>query len=90
VLHAPPSSELFDEACGRLARRRPTRRERTVALADVPAAIRAARDAGIRALAIGVRAHVALEADGSVDGLDDLTVVQIAALTGVAAMERPA
>lgn len=90
VLHPPPSPELFDAAYAHLARRRPTRRERTVALVDAPAAIRAGRGAGIRVLAVGAPAHVALEADGSVDGVDELTLVQVAALVGVTPTGRPA
>jgi beta-phosphoglucomutase-like phosphatase (HAD superfamily) len=90
VLRLPPSSELFDHAYATLARRRPTRRERTVALVESASAIRSGRGAGIRLLAVGVPAHVALEADGSVDRLDDLTLVQVAALTGVTPTGRPA
>jgi beta-phosphoglucomutase-like phosphatase (HAD superfamily) len=90
VLHLPPSPELFDQAYASLARRRPTRRERTVALVDSATAIRAGRSAGIHVLAVGVPAHVALEADGSVDGLDDLTLAQAAALAGVTPTGRPA
>lgn len=90
VLHPPPSPDLFDGAYAHLARRRPTRRERTVALADALAGIRGARRAGIRILAVAAPAHVALEADGSVDGLAELRLVQVAALTGVTLTERSA
>jgi beta-phosphoglucomutase-like phosphatase (HAD superfamily) len=90
VLRLPPSPELFDHAYANLARRRPTRRERTMALVDAAPSIRAARSAGIRILAVGAPAHVALDADGSVDGLDGLTLAQVGPLTGVTSTGRPA
>jgi beta-phosphoglucomutase-like phosphatase (HAD superfamily) len=83
VLDAPPSPALYAHALGQLARRRPTAPERVVALTDAVAAIRSGRTCGIRMLAVGAPAHVALEADAHVDDLRGLTVADLARLTNV-------
>jgi beta-phosphoglucomutase-like phosphatase (HAD superfamily) len=90
VLDLPPAPELFDKALAQLGRRRPLRRDRSVALVGAAASIRAARRAGLRALAVGAPAHVAMEADGSAATLAGLTLDAVTALAGVAPVERPA
>ncbi len=81
---------LFDEALAHLGRRRAVRRNRTVAMVDAAPAIRAARSAELRIIAVGAPAHVAIEADAAVEGVDGLTLPQVAALAGLAPMERRA
>ncbi|MBX6330351.1 MAG: HAD family phosphatase [Gemmatimonadaceae bacterium] len=62
-----PSPAAYRTALDRLARRRPLRRERVLALEDGLAGIRAARAAGVRCIAVGtLPAHVAAEADAAV------------------------
>jgi hypothetical protein len=51
-----------------------------VALAQSSAALLAARGAGIRTLAVGAPAHVAVEADVAVSGLSGLTFEVVTAL----------
>ena len=89
VAGAIPSRESYERAIAHLERRRPVRRERVVVLAAATAHIRAAREAGLRTIAVGVSAHVALEADASVPSLAGLTMDAVDALLGIAA-ERPA
>ena len=88
VLHPPPAPELFEEAQAHLCRTRRTRREHTVALASSTPSIRAARAAGIHVLAVGAPAHVALDADGAVTDLRELTLDRLASLAGIAPTER--
>jgi beta-phosphoglucomutase-like phosphatase (HAD superfamily) len=84
-----PSRQSYDRAIAHLDRRRPVKRERVVVLATTPPHIRAAREAGLRTIAVGVPAHVALEADASVPSLAGVTMDAVDALLGIAA-ERPA
>jgi beta-phosphoglucomutase-like phosphatase (HAD superfamily) len=88
VLVPPPASELYDRALAHLSRRRTMTRERgegaVVALAQGSAALRAARAAGARAIAVGAPAHVAVDADAAVSGLSGLTLEMVAALLGLA------
>jgi beta-phosphoglucomutase-like phosphatase (HAD superfamily) len=86
VLVPPPAPELYDRAVAHLSRRRAVARERgaVVALAQGAAALRAARGAGVRTLAVGAPAHVAIDADAAVSGVSGLTLEAIAALLGVA------
>jgi beta-phosphoglucomutase-like phosphatase (HAD superfamily) len=88
VLRPPPAPELFEEALQHLARSRGTRREFSVALVASTAAIRAARAAGIHVLAVGAPAHVALDADGAVSDLRDVTVPALASLVGITPTEQ--
>jgi beta-phosphoglucomutase-like phosphatase (HAD superfamily) len=88
VLQPPPSAELYEQAAAHLARTRRVRREHAVALAGATPAIRAARAAGVRVLAVGAPAHVALDADGATDGLDSLTMDELAALVGITPTEH--
>ena len=88
VLNPPPAPDLFEDAQKHLARTRRVRRECTVALAASTASIRAARAAGIHILAVGAPAHVALDADGAVSDLRELTLDDIASLAGITPTER--
>jgi beta-phosphoglucomutase-like phosphatase (HAD superfamily) len=83
---APASYEL---ALAHLGRRRVVKAYRVVVLATTMPAIRAAREAGLRTVAVGAPAHVALEADAAVASLDGLTLSAIDALLGITA-GRPA
>jgi beta-phosphoglucomutase-like phosphatase (HAD superfamily) len=82
VTDPPPSPALVERALAHLARLRPTRADRVVAMVQSLPAIRAARSAGVRTLAVGAPAHVAAEADGAVDDLGDVTLEAVARLTG--------
>ena len=84
-----PSRESYEMAIAHLTRRRPVRRDRVVVLATALPHIRAAREAGLRTIAVGVPAHVALEADAAVPSLAGLTMDAVDGLLGIAA-ERPA
>ena len=84
-----PTSESYERALAHLARRRTVKPERIVVLAATHPAIRAARAAGLRTVAVSTPAHVAIEADAAVTSLDGLTMDGLDALLGIAA-ERPA
>jgi hypothetical protein len=71
-----------------LARRRPPNRERVIALAPGTAALRAARAAGVRTIAVGAPAHVAVEANGTIDAIGGRTFHELEAIAGLAAAER--
>ena len=86
----PPAPVSFVRALAHLARNRAVRSQRTVAMLHTSFAVRAARGAGVRTLAVGAPAHVALDADAAVDELPGLTVAAIASLLGVAPAPRPA
>ncbi len=79
---APASYEL---ALAHLGRRRVVKADRVVALATTMPAIRAAREAGLRTIAVSAPAHVALEADAAIASLDGLTLDAVDALLGIAA-----
>ena len=89
VIGETPSRESYELAITRLARRRPVKRERIVVLGDTSLALRAARSAGLRTLAVGAPAHVALEADAAVASLAGSTLDSLDALLDIPA-ERPA
>ena len=89
VTSEAPSRESYEAALTHLARRRPVKRERVVVLAVTVPAIRAARSAGLRTIAVGAPAHVALEADAAVPSLVGLTLNDVDMLLDIAA-ERPA
>ena len=84
-----PSRQSYERAIAHLDRRRPVKRERVVVLATTLPHIRASREAGLRSIAVGVPAHVALEADASVPSLTGVTMDEVDGLLGIAA-ERPA
>jgi beta-phosphoglucomutase-like phosphatase (HAD superfamily) len=79
---APASYEL---ALAYLGRRRVVKADRSVVLATTMPAIRAAREAGLRTIAVNAPAHVALEADAAIGSLDGLTLDAVDALLGIAA-----
>ena len=76
------------EAVARLARRRAVSASRVVALACVAETLDGARRAGVRTIAVGAAAHVALHADGAVDSVQGLAVADLARLAGIAAAEH--
>ena len=79
---APASYEL---ALAHLGRRRVVKADRVVVLAATMPAIRSAREAGLRTVAVNAPAHVALEADAAVGSLNRLTLDAVDALLGIAA-----
>jgi beta-phosphoglucomutase-like phosphatase (HAD superfamily) len=80
VLDQPPAPALHAHAVELLSRRRAVQRTRAVAMASATPVVRGARAAGLRTIAVAAPAHVALEADAAVDGLDGLTVDAMAKL----------
>lgn len=90
VLELPPAPATYAQALVQLARNRGVRRQCVVAMVDTSAAIRAARGAGVRALAVGAPAHVAVDATAAVDELPGLTIDTIASLLGVLPQSKPA
>jgi beta-phosphoglucomutase-like phosphatase (HAD superfamily) len=84
-----PSRELYERALAPLERRGAVRREHVIVLGVTPAALRAARDAGLRTVAVGVEPHVAIEADAAIGSLEDASIESLDALLGIAA-GRPA
>jgi len=84
-----PMPASYELALAHLGRRRMVKARRVVLLATTIPAIHAAREAGVRTVAVGTPAHVALEADAAVGSLDGLTVDAVDALLGITA-ERPA
>lgn len=74
----------YERALKQLSMRRSTRSDRTVAFAHIALALRGARAAGVRTVAVGAAAHDALEADGVVASIDGLTLTEIARVAGVA------
>ncbi len=77
---APASYEL---ALAYLGRRRVVKARRVVVLSTSLPAIRAAREAELRTVAVKAPAHVALEADAAVGSLDGLTLEAVDALLGL-------
>lgn len=90
VLDPPPAPAAYLRALAQLARRRPVRPDSTVALLNTSAAVRAARAAGVRTLAVGAPAHVAVDADAAVEGLPGLRFELLASLVDAAPALRPA
>jgi beta-phosphoglucomutase-like phosphatase (HAD superfamily) len=86
-LDASPSPVAFDRALDHLSRRRPLHRDRVVAIAPTSSALRAARAVGVRTIAIGAPAHVALDADGAVDSINGLASSDLARLAGIPSVE---
>ncbi len=89
-LDAPPSAAPFAQAIAQLSRRRPLRHERVVAIARTSVALRAARAAGLRTVAIGAPAHIAVDADGAADSIDGLRPADLERLAGIPASEHGA
>ena len=86
-LDAPPSAAPFAQAIAQLSRRRPLQRDRVVAIARTSVALRAARAAGLRTVAIGAPAHIAVDADGAADSIDGLRPADLGRLAGIPASE---
>ena len=84
-----PSRASYEQAIAHLSRRRPVKRDRVVVLATTPPHIRAARDAGLRTIAVGAPAHVSLEAEAALPSLAGVTMDSVSGLLDIAA-ERPA
>ena len=80
-----PAAASYELALAHLGRRRVVKADRVVALATTMPAIRSAREAGLRTIAVSSPAHVALEADAAVGSLDGLTLDVVDALLGIAA-----
>lgn len=78
----------YERALSQLARGRPARGTCSVAIAHAPLALRGARAAGVRTVAIGALAHDALEADGAVATLDGLSLAELARMAGIGAREH--
>jgi len=80
-----PSRAQFEAVLTHLERRRasPLARERVLALATTRPGILAAREAGIRTIAVGTPAHVAVEADGALASLAGATLDTLDALVGI-------
>jgi beta-phosphoglucomutase-like phosphatase (HAD superfamily) len=83
-----PSPALYRKAIEQLGRVRAVRPERTVALVASSRAIRAARAAGVRTVAVHVAAHVAVEADGIVSSLMTSTLDDVSRAAGIETAER--
>jgi beta-phosphoglucomutase-like phosphatase (HAD superfamily) len=81
-----PSPTQIDAAMAHLSRRRggTLARERVLMLARNRPAIVAAREGGVRTVAVGAPAHVALEADGAIASLTGVTLDALDALVGIA------
>jgi beta-phosphoglucomutase-like phosphatase (HAD superfamily) len=78
----------FERAIEQLSRRRPLHRDRVVAIAMTSSALREARAAGVRTVAIGAPAHVAVDANGAVDSIDGLGLSDLARVAGIATAEH--
>ncbi|HJU76208.1 MAG TPA: HAD family phosphatase [Gemmatimonadaceae bacterium] len=78
VTTGKPSPAPYRVALERLSRLRVTRASSCVALEDTLVGIRSARAAGLRAVAVGaLPAHVAMEADGLLQGISGLTLASL-------------
>ncbi|MEP6732641.1 MAG: HAD hydrolase-like protein [bacterium] len=88
MLDAPPSPAMIERAVAQLSRLRSLQRSRIVSLASASVALCAARAAGVRTVAVGAPAHVAVDADGAVSGIEGLTMTDLTRLCGITAMER--
>ena len=88
VLEALPAPTAYESALDHLAWRRPLRRDCVVAIAPTSAALVAARAAGLRTVALGAPAHVAVDADGVVEAIDGLTLSDLARVAGITTPER--
>ena len=87
---APPSPAAFSAAIAQLAKRRAIRTERCIALASSVEMLRSARLAGLRTIALGAPAHIALEANGAVDTLEGLNMSMFSRIAGIPAAEHSA
>jgi beta-phosphoglucomutase-like phosphatase (HAD superfamily) len=83
-----PSATAYVRAVEHLARVRPVRTGRVIAVVSSARAIRAVRQAGMRAVAVHVPAHVAVEADGVVSSLPSITLEDVARAAGIETVEK--
>ncbi|MEP6990926.1 MAG: HAD family phosphatase [bacterium] len=90
VATPPPHPDAYLRALSQLGRRRLVQREQGIALAATAAALRAARAAGVRTLAVGAPAHIALEADAVASEVDGLVAASLARMTGTMPSGRSA
>ena len=91
VICVEPSEAVrstYERSLAHLARRLPVRSDHTVAVAHVPVALRGARAAGIRTVAVGAPAHDALEADGAVRSIEGLALADVARVAGLVTGEH--
>jgi beta-phosphoglucomutase len=90
VANAPPAPDVYTRAIEQLGRARPVKNDRVIALATTAFALRAARAAGTKAVAVGAEAHVAVEAIGAVALIDGLSVTELARLANINLREQKA
>ena len=90
ALQPPPSAAVFVAALAQLSRRRDTRLERSIALCASMDMIRSAHAAGLRSIALGAPAPVALQAHGAVDSLEGLTTSVLSRIAGISPAEHAA
>ena len=88
ALATPPAPAMLNRAMDTLSQRRALRRDRVIALSSTSLAIRAAREAGVRAIAVCAPAHVSLDADGTVQSLDGMTLSDLSTLAGISMLEQ--
>ena len=82
------SGAAHREAVTRMERQRRVDPQRVVVLAQSSVALSAARFARLRTIAVSAPAHVALQADGAVDGIAGLSVTDLARIAGIASVEQ--
>lgn len=87
---ALPSARPFIAAIAQLSKRRATRPDQCIAIGTSADAIRSARTAALRTIALGAPAHVAVEADGAVDSLVGLSMSALARTAGLPVTEHSA
>jgi beta-phosphoglucomutase-like phosphatase (HAD superfamily) len=88
ALDPPPSPVAYRHAVEKLSRRTPVHLARTLAIVATLPSLRAARDAGLRTLALDMPAHAAVEADGALANLVGITIGELTRAAGIAPVER--
>ncbi|MDB4915583.1 MAG: family hydrolase [Gemmatimonadetes bacterium] len=78
----------FRAALDLLAKRKPLSATRSVAIVSSGSGLRQAKHAALRAIAIGMPAHAAIDADGSIDAIDGMTLADLARIAGLTTAER--
>lgn len=82
-----PAPDLYQRALAQLRRSRPVSAARVIAMASSTAALRAARAAGTRTVAVRAPAHIGVEADAAVDGVHGLSLSELSRLAGIVMTE---
>ncbi len=77
----------YERTIAHLTARQQARKHRMVAVAHAAPALRGARAAGIRTVAVGAPAHEALEADGALRSIEGLTLADLARVVGLSTPE---